>query len=148
MANAALVNASGDGSLAGIIPELADALARRLGAPVQYLRYASGGAIVDDIGAGRWDVAFLAVDPARTDRLTFSRPIARIEATFAVEDGSPLKHADQADRAGLTIATTSNAAYELHPKRTLQRAVIVSHDTSAAALESVLAGRCDLAAGP
>ena len=102
--------------------------------PAEFVRYASGGAIVDDIGTGRWDVTFFAVDPARTDRLTFSRPIAQIEATFAVLDGSPLTHADQADRTGLTIATARNAAYELHLKRTVAHAVITSHDTPAAAL--------------
>ena len=131
----------------GPFPMFPMRLARRLGVLVEFVRYASGGAIVADIGTGRWDVTFLAVDPARTDRLTFSRPIAQIEATFVVLDVSPLTHASQADRTGLTIATTRNAAYELHLKRTLAHAAIVSHDTPAAALEFVLSGRCDLAAG-
>jgi len=147
MANAALVTRLGDGSLSGRLFELSQALARSLGVPADFVPYASGGAILADLGAGRWDLAFLAVDPARTDRLHFSRPIAKVEATFAVLDRSLLTSAAQADRTGQTIATARNAAYELYLKRTLTHATTVSHDTPAAALESVLLGRCDLAAG-
>jgi polar amino acid transport system substrate-binding protein len=147
VANAALVIKGADGSLAGRIPDLARRLGRWLGVPVGLVPYPSGGAILADLGAGRWDVAFLAVDPARADRLIYSRPFAQVEATFAVLDGSPLTNAADADRPGLTIAAARDAAYELHLKRTLAFAKIVSHNIPAAALESVLSGRCDLAAG-
>lgn len=147
MANAALVTTLADGSLAGVIPNVSAALAHRLGTPVEFVRYTSGGAILSQLGPAHWDVAFLAIDPARTDRLSFSRPIAQIDATFAVLDASPLTHVGQTDQTGLTIATAQGAAYELHLKRSLKHAVIVSHNTPVAALDAVLMGQCDLAAG-
>jgi polar amino acid transport system substrate-binding protein len=147
VANTALVALRKDGSLAGRIPDLAGRIGRRLGVPVELIGYPSGGAILADLGASRWDVAFLAVDPARTDRLIYSRPFAQVEASFAVPTDSALSHAAEADRLGLRIATARDSAYELHLKRTLSHATILSHDTPAAALEAMLAGRCELAAG-
>jgi polar amino acid transport system substrate-binding protein len=137
MANAALVTTLPDGSLAGMIPDLFAALAHRLGVPVEFVRYTSGGAILAQIGPDHWDVAVLAIDPARTNRLSFSRPIAQIDATFAVLDASPLTHVDQADQTDLTIATARGAAYELHLKRSLKHAVIISHDTPVAARDAI-----------
>lgn len=147
LANAALVKQQADGSLTGPIAELSAQLAARLGVPPEFIRYPSGGAILAEIGTGRWDIAFLAVDPARADRLAFSRPYTRIEATFIVPAGSSPTRAADADATGLRIATARDAAYELHLRRSFTRAEIVSHDTPSAAIEAVLAGRCDLAAG-
>lgn len=147
LSNAALVRRTADGDLDGLAPDLARALAARLGVPVAFVAYPSGGAILADLGAGAWDAAFLPVDPARGDRLIFSRPFAEVEATFAARPDCPLRHAGDADRAGVTIATARGAAYELHLARTYTRAVLVSHETPAAALYAVRAGACDLAAG-
>lgn len=147
LGNAALVRRNADGDLDGVAPDLARGLAARLGVPVAFVAYPSGGAILADLGADAWDAAVLAVDPARGDRLLYSRPFAEVQATFAARPDCPLRHAEDADRAGVKIATARDAAYELHLARTFTRAVLVSHDTPAAALDAVRAGACDLAAG-
>lgn len=147
LSNAALVRRNADGDLRGSAPDLARALAAWLGVPITFVTYASGGAILADLDTGAWDAAFLAVDPARGDRLLYSRPFAEVQATFAARPDCPLRRAEDADQTGVTIATARNSAYELHLARTYTRATLVSYDTPAAALDAVRAGASDLAAG-
>lgn len=145
--NAALVTRAPDGALSGRIPELARELAAALGVPVDLVAYPSGGAVLDDLDRATWDVAFLAHDPAREAQLLYSRHYAEVEATFAAMAASPFRHAEDADRDGVTIATARNAAYELYLQRILRHASTSSENGPAAALAALKEGRCDLAAG-
>src|SRR5882672_11370883 len=52
----------------GVGPELA----RRLGVPIAYVTYDTAGKMADGVKEGAWDVAFLAVDPARATEIGFS----------------------------------------------------------------------------
>jgi polar amino acid transport system substrate-binding protein len=56
-----------DGEPRGIAPDLARELARRLGVPISYARYDAAGKLAEAVRAGEWDVAFLAIEPARAN---------------------------------------------------------------------------------
>ena len=53
------------GDLRGITVDLSRELARRIGVPVELVPYDAAGKMTDAVKTGAWDVAFLAVDPAR-----------------------------------------------------------------------------------
>ncbi len=64
------------GDLRGIAVDLARELARRIGAPVELVTYDGAGRMTDAVKTGAWDVAFLAIDPARGIRHQFHGPVS------------------------------------------------------------------------
>ena len=131
----------------GVGPELARELARRLGVPIRYVVYDTAGKMADAAQQGAWDVAMLAVDPARAETIAFSAPYVLIEGTYLVRKGSPLTRIDEFDRKGLRIAVANKSAYDLWLTRNLKQAEIVRVATSQAAIDDFIAGKTDVAAG-
>jgi polar amino acid transport system substrate-binding protein len=128
-------------------PELARELARRLGVPVRYIVYDTAGKMADAVKQGAWDVAFLAVDPARSQDIAFSAPYVNIEGTYLVRKDSPLQRIVDFDRKGLRIAVAAKSAYDLYLAREIRNAELVRFPTSQAAIDAFLAGKTDAAAG-
>jgi polar amino acid transport system substrate-binding protein len=77
------------------------------------------------MSAGRADICFLAVDPARERTVTFTAPYAVIEGVFAVPDDSPLISTADVDRPGVRIGVKEGSAYDLFLVRTLAHAELV-----------------------
>ena len=130
--NRALVQQERD-NLQGISPALARRLAAEVGARLEPVVYDGAGKVFDDAGRNLWDVAFLAVDPKRAEKVAFTRPYITIEATFAVRAGSSIKDVGDVDREGVRILTSVGSAYDLHLTKTLQHA---THDRSGTPPES------------
>jgi polar amino acid transport system substrate-binding protein len=131
----------------GVGPELARELARRLGVPIRYVTYDNAGPMANAVKQGAWDVAMLAVDPARGEDIAFSAPYVVIEASYMVRPDSPLTRLDEFDRKGLRIAVGSKTAYELWLARNLKNAELVQYPTSQAAIDAFLGGKTDVVAG-
>ena len=131
----------------GVGPELARELARRLGVPVTYVVYDTAGKMAEAVKQGAWDVAFLAVDPARAQDIAFSAPYVLIEGTYLVRKDSPLTRIEEFDRKGLRISVANKSAYDLYLTRNIKQAELVRLATSQAAIDAFLAGQVDVAAG-
>lgn len=135
------------GEPSGVSVEIAREIGRRLGRPVQLIAHPTAGSVVDALARDEWDVAFLADEPARADRVVFSAPYVVIEGTYMVRTGSPFASAAELDRDGIRIAVGLNAAYDLHLTRALKHAQIIRAPSPTAALELFYADRLDAAAG-
>ena len=144
--NRALVQRDGD-TLNGISPALARRLAETIGARLEPVIYDGAGKVFADAGADRWDVAFLAVDPARATRIGFTRPYHAIEATYAVRAASAIATPQEADREGVAILTSVGSAYDLHLQATLRHATLERDGTPGESFDAFRAGRCDAVAG-
>jgi len=131
----------------GVGPELARELARRLDVPIGYVLYESAGKMAEAVKGLAWDVAFLALDPARAADIDFSPPYVEIEGTYLVRRASPLKGIEDVDRDGVRVAAGDNTAYELFLRRHLKRAQLVRFATSEAAVAQFLHDGLDAAAG-
>jgi len=131
----------------GVSVDLARELGRRLGREVRFLVFPSAGRVVDALADGAWDVAFLANEPARADRVVFSAPYLLIEGTYLVWRDAPFVAASELDRPGVRIAVGLNAAYDLYLTRTLQAAEILRAPNPSAALELFYADRLEAGAG-
>ncbi|MEG0182494.1 MAG: transporter substrate-binding domain-containing protein [Stenotrophomonas sp.] len=127
--------------------ELATALAQRLGVQARFNCHDAAASVVAAAATDAWDLAFLAVDPARADRIAFSAPYVEIEGTYLVRDDSAAQQVADLDRAGLRIAVGRGAAYDLFLSRDLRQATIERADTSAAAITLFDQQRLDAAAG-
>jgi polar amino acid transport system substrate-binding protein len=134
--NPVLVNKDpASGEPRGVTVHLARELARRPDVPVELVTFDAAGKVFDALGAGAWDVAFLAIEPARAAQIDFTAPYVVIEGTYLVRVNSPLRAIGDFDREGVRIAVGNKSAYDLYLTRMLERATLVRVPTSAAAIE-------------
>jgi len=131
----------------GVGPELARELARRLDVPIRYVVYDTAGKMADAGKQGAWDVAMLAVDPARAQDIAFSEPYVLIEGTYMVRANSPLTRVEEFDKKGLRISVALKSAYDLYLTREIKNAELVRVATSQAAIDDFVAGKVDVVAG-
>ena len=143
--NTALVRKTGDRH-AGLAPDLARQIAAATGRRLRFVDYPSAHAVVEDAQHG-WDIAFLAVDPLRADRLAFSRPYHRVEATFLLRADGDATTCAQVLGDGHRIVSARGAAYhsrlavELHGDR------LIVADSPAEAAELFRQGHGDALCG-
>lgn len=88
LGNAVLASLTPDGQPAGITVELAKDIARHLHCRPEFITYPAAGKVVEDAGQDVWDIAFLAIDPKREDRLRFTSPYITIKGTLLVREQS------------------------------------------------------------
>ncbi len=131
----------------GVSLDLAQALAQRLGLPLQTLLFESAGASVAAIARGEADVGFFALDPQRAAQLRFAAPYVLIEGAYLVREDSPLTTMDQVDRDGTRVVVGQGSAYDLFLTRELQRASLVRAATSPAVVDEFLRQGAEVAAG-
>jgi polar amino acid transport system substrate-binding protein len=131
----------------GVSVDLARELGRRLGVPVELVTFDAAGKVFEALKTGAWDIAFLAIDPARAAEIAFTAPYVVIEATYLVPADSPLRTIEDVDRDGVRVAVGNKSAYDLYLTRTLKRAQLVRVPTSPAAIDVFLKDKLEAAAG-
>jgi polar amino acid transport system substrate-binding protein len=136
-----------DGAPRGIAPDLARELGRRVGAPVEFVRYDQAGTMADAVTSGAWDVAFLAAEPARANVIAFTAAYLEIEAGYLVPSGSPIRTIDEVDRPGVRIAVANKAAYDLYLSRTLKHAELVRAEGIPGSYDLFVAQKLDALSG-
>ena len=120
---------SGNGDPAGVSPDMARAIADRLGVPVQYVPYPRPGELADAVGGNAWDIGLIGAEPQRAEKIAFTAAYAEIEATYLVPAGSPITSLAEVDRPGVRIAVTARAAYDLWLERNIHQATLVRTDS-------------------
>lgn len=135
------------GELRGITPDLARALAQRLGVPIEFVTFGASAHVFEALKSGVWDLAFMAIEPERATEVAFSPAYMVIEGTYVVPVGSPLRATADVDREGIRVAVGKGSAYDLYLTRAAKRMQLVRAATSAAALDQFLADKLDAAAG-
>ena len=114
-----------DGVPVGVSPDLARAIAAKLGVPVQLVPYPSPGLLADDAGKGIWDIGLIGAEPARALTIDFTPAYAEIESTYLVPTGSPIHRIADVDRPSVRIAVTARAAYDLWLEANIKHATLV-----------------------
>jgi polar amino acid transport system substrate-binding protein len=135
------------GAPRGIAPDLARELGRRVGAPVEFVRYEQAGTMADAVTSGAWDVAFLAAEPARANVIAFTAAYLEIEAGYLVPPGSPIRTIEEVDRPGVRIAVANKAAYDLYLSRTLKHAELVRAEGIPGSYDLFVAQKLDALSG-
>jgi len=111
-----------DGGPAGVSPDVASAIAERLGVPVAHLPFASPGEVADAAATGEWDICLIAFEPKRAETIAFAPAYVEIEATYLVPAGSALAAIEDVDSPGVRIAVSERSAYDLYLTRSLKHA--------------------------
>jgi len=131
----------------GVSAELARELAKRLNVPIEYVTFDAAGKVFDALKTGAWDVAFLAIDPVRSEGIEFTGPYVVIEGAYLVPSNSPLQTNEDVDRDGVRVAVARGSAYDLYLTRALKRAQLVREQSGPQALDMFLKDRLEAAAG-
>lgn len=110
---------------AGVAVDIAREIASRLDVSVEFGCFGAARESLAAIMAGRADICFLAIEPARAAQMAFTAPYVLIEGVFAVPGRSPLKTVEEVDSAGVRIGVNRESAYDLFLSRTLRHATLV-----------------------
>lgn len=127
--------------------EVGRALATRIGVEFALVEYPRPGAVMDGLGTNAWDVAPLAIDPARAALVDFSPPFLEYDLTFMVPAGSSIRTVADVDQPGIRIAIERGGVGDLTLTRILTRAELVRADTIAASFEMLRAGQVQARGG-
>ncbi|HSF95965.1 MAG TPA: transporter substrate-binding domain-containing protein [Thermohalobaculum sp.] len=106
----------------GVSPDMAAAIAKRLGVPLTLVPYASPGAVADALARDEWDIGLIAYEPERARTIAFAPAYVEIEATYLVPAGSDIRTLAEVDRPGIRIAVSDRSAYDLYLTRHLKHA--------------------------
>src|SRR5438309_8581929 len=136
-----------NGDPSGVSPDMAAAVAARLGVPVKYMPYARPGEMADDAEKGLWDIGNIGAEPQRAAVVSFTAAYAEIEATYLVPSGSPIRSIAEVDQPGKRLAVTARSAYGLWLENNYNKGELVQFDNAADALKAFDAGGFDAYAG-
>ncbi|HSV59562.1 MAG TPA: transporter substrate-binding domain-containing protein [Variovorax sp.] len=135
------------GEPVGVSVDLARAFAQRLGVGIELKVFEKAAASVEAVRNEEADVGFFAIDPARSEGLSFTAPYVLIEGSYLVPAASALKSNEEVDRAGTRVAVGSGSAYDLFLTRELKQAQIVRVAGAKGVMEALRAGQVEVAAG-
>jgi len=131
----------------GVAPDVARELGRRVGVPVEFIRFDSAGKLGDGVKTGAWDVAFLGAEPQRAAEIAFTAAYLEIPSTYLVPAGSPIRSVADVDREGVRIAVAEQSAYGLYLSRTIKRARLVLTQGVDASFDVFVAQKLEALAG-
>ncbi len=148
MSNFLLVNGRTEsGDPAGVSPSMAQAIAERLGVPMQPVPFPRPSEVADAAGTGKWDIALIGAEPQRAAKISFTAAYCEIEATYLVPPGSPITSIDQVDRPGIRIAVSAGAAYALWLERNIKQATLLQVAGPGAAWQKFVDEKLEVFAG-
>jgi len=136
---------SGDPS--GVSPDMAAALAARLGAPVKFVPYARPGEIADDAEKGLWDIGNIGAEPQRAAVINFTAAYCEIQATYLVPAGSPIQSLAEVDQPGKRVAVTARSAYGLWLENNYKKGELLQFDNAEEAVKAFQDQKMDAYAG-
>ena len=147
LGNFLLVQRNADGSIRGIVPDLAQELAKRLGVQADLRQYEKVGDVADGAKKGEWDVAFIGAEPQRATEIDFTAPYVEIEANYLVPAGSPIQAVEEVDRKGVRIAVAGRSAYHLWLERNIKHAQLVVGDSIQGSYQRFVDEKLEVLAG-
>ncbi len=131
----------------GVAPDIARELGKRVGVPVEFIKFDSAGKLGDGVKTGAWDVAFLGNEPQRAAEIAFSSAYLEIPSTYLVPAGSPIRSIDEVDREGVRIAVAEQSAYGLYLARTIKHAKLITTQGLDSSFEVFVAQKLEALAG-
>ena len=148
MSNPLLVTGrTSDGDPVGVSPDMAAAIADRLGVQVKLVQFPSPGVLADAMAEDAYDIGLIAAEPARAETIAFTDAYVEIEATYLVPPGSHLNVIADVDKPGIRVAVSARSAYDLYLTRTLEHAKLVRAQGLGGALALLTDEKLDVLAG-
>ncbi|MGU7768675.1 transporter substrate-binding domain-containing protein [Burkholderia sp. MR1-5-21] len=134
-------------ALGGVSVDLARELARELHVEAELVPFGTAGNAFESVASGRCDIGFLAIDPVRAEKVSYTAPYVLIHGGYLVRKDSAFLSVNDVDKPGVKVSAGRNTAYDLHLSRTLKHASLVHTTTSADTVDLLVNGEADVAAG-
>lgn len=136
-----------EGDPDGVSPDMARALAERLGVPVAFVPFKTPGELADAALEDVWDIGNIGAEPERAKHIAFTPAYVEIEATYLVPAGSPIQSVDEVDRDGVRIAVGARTAYGLWLGDNIRHAELVMAQGLDGSFETFVEQELDALAG-
>lgn len=144
LSNTVLARIDADGTLKGLAVEISEYVAAYFSCEPLLVRYSAAAEVLADTAA--WDIAFLAVDLARADRVLFTAPYLKLDVGCVVRLDSSLTDLSLIDQPEVSIACAQGGYARMVRDWTL-RANIIDMSTPTDALTALIEGEVDCAIG-
>jgi polar amino acid transport system substrate-binding protein len=132
---------SATGELRGVRPDMARALAARIGVQAVLLEHQGPLQVIECLKVGACDVVFLPKDARVASVGDSSFPFIQSEFTFLVPAGSAIHRASDADKPGIRIAAVRSHASTATLSTVITQAEVVLEEGERATFELLRAGR-------
>ena len=132
-----------EGTPRGITADLGRALAKKLGAPVEFLVAPNTGVLTDALANAEIDVAFMPVDDERKQRLDFGPAYCSVESTYMVMPNSGIKTLAEVDRSGVRVVGVANTTTIRAAGRTLKHTQPIAATSIDDAIAMLREGKAD-----
>jgi polar amino acid transport system substrate-binding protein len=117
-----------EGDPEGVSPDMAQAVADRLGVGLELISYKTPGELADAAVEDVWDIGNIGAEASRAKTITFTAAYAEIQATYLVPAGSPIQSVDEVDREGIRIGVYGRSAYGLWLSGNVEHAELIKTD--------------------
>src|SRR5262245_14749896 len=97
----------------GVVPDLVQELAGKLGVPFKIVPAPAAGGVIDALKNGTADIGFLAYDETRAREVDFGAAFMVMFNSYVVRASSPIQKTADIDRAGITVAAVRGQTQEL-----------------------------------
>jgi len=134
------------GKYRGVTVDLGNALAQKLGVPVEFVPYLASGEIQAAVASGAWNVSFMPVDEERRKIMDFGSPYHLAQSTYLVAGRSAIKSIADANAAGVRIVGVADTATFRASSRASPKATHVAVAGVGEAIEMMRAGKADATA--
>jgi polar amino acid transport system substrate-binding protein len=136
-----------NGNPEGVSPDMAHAIAAKLGVPVSYVPFKTPGELGDQVDNNVWDIGNIGAEPQRAQKIAFTAAYCEIEATYMVPAGSPITSMADVDKKGVRIAVSARSAYGLWLENNIKNATLVPVSGLDAAYDKFVADKFEVLAG-
>src|SRR5471032_1544776 len=136
-----------NGNPEGVSPDMAHAIAAKLGVPVSYVPFKTPGELGDQVDNNVWDIGNIGAEPQRAQKISFTAAYCEIEATYMVPVGSPITSMAAVDKKGVRIAVSARSAYCLWLENNIKNATLVQVSGLDAAYDKFVADKFEVLAG-
>ena len=131
----------------GVSPDMARAVAERLGVPLKLVAFKTPGELADAAVEDLWDIGNIGAEPERAKTIAFTPAYVEIEATYLVPAESPIQSIDEVDRDGVRIAVSARSAYELWLSDNIRHAELVLAQGIEASINTFVEQKLEALAG-
>jgi polar amino acid transport system substrate-binding protein len=112
------------GVASGVVPDLVQDLARKLGVPFEITSSPNARAMIDALNSKNADIGFLAYDETRAREVDFGPAFAIMFNSYLVRADSLIRKKEDVDRTGVKVAAVRAQTQELFVSAHLKKAVV------------------------
>ena len=135
------------GDPTGVAPDVASAIADRLGVPITFVPFTKPSLLADACGKNVWDIGLIGAEPTRAQTIAFTAAYVEIEATYMVPSDSLLQSVEEVDRPGVRIAAPTGTAFDPWLTENIRHATLLRSESSTASFQRFVDEKLDVLAG-